>query len=148
MPDPRGILSPLVKDNENIWPDTPYKIVFAYDGIDKDTICGHIDDFYTTHNNIPAVRKPNIIHVLNKYVVMRIVPGMKVLKADGKVEPIQPDAGQFHWFTREPDVLAMTWALNHLQNRHFLINNSMIRYGEWINGLVNRIVTSDDASRN
>ena len=140
MPDPKGIVPFYLKVGEERWKETQYKIVFAYDGISADAICGHIDEFYNQHPEIPIANRPNIIHVLEKYMIMRITSGTTVLNADGTPDPNQPDIGQYRPFFVAPDTSAMAWTLIALQERAFLSNHLMHRYDEWYSQIVERIL--------
>ena len=139
MPDSKGIVPPYLKRDEDNWQDTPYKIVFAYDGIAANTICAHITAFYSQHQEISIARRPNIIHVLDKYMVMRIAPGMAVINPDGKRDANQPEAGHYKPFFTGSDASAMAWTLIALQEKSFLSNNLLYNYGEWHNKIVDRI---------
>ena len=139
MPDPKGIVAPYLKIPDADWYDIPYKIIYAYDGIGQREICKHITSFYSLHEHIPIPRRPNMIHVLNKYMVIRISPGMTVINPDGTPDVNQPAAGQYRSFRQGSDASAMAWALNSLQRNAFLANNTMHKYNEWINKIVENI---------
>ena len=139
MPDYQGIVAPYLKIAQENWWDLPYKIVFAYDGIEASTICEHLEAFYAQNPNIPITRRPNIIHVLEKYMVIRKTSGMTVLNPDGKPDAIQPEIGQYRPFSTGPDASAMTWTLIALQENAFLCNSLMYKYGEWHNKIMARI---------
>jgi len=64
MPDQSGIVPPFLKISDESWQDTPYKVVFSYDGIDANRVCRYIEQFYDQNQSVPLVRRPNIIHVL------------------------------------------------------------------------------------
>lgn len=51
----------------------PYKIIFAYDGIDKDQITEICNEFYATHPEITTNRMINMIHVCGKSFTYRLV---------------------------------------------------------------------------
>ena len=139
MPDKKGIVPPLLRIDDSLWNDMPYEVIFAYQGIEASTLCSHIETFYSQNPQIPIYRKPNIIHVLNKYVVVRMTSGMEVINADGRPDPNQPQEGQYQTFFTAPDTLAMVWTLNKLQKNAFLSNNLMYKYEDWINEIANRI---------
>ena len=140
MPDPKGILSPSIKGNHQLWFDMPYKIIFAYNGNEKENIVNNVNEFYSEYSDIPVNRRPNIIHVLGKYVVLRTRPGMTVFNSDGTPVPNQPSMGEYRWFDRGSDIVAITWTLNELQDNDFLIRHSMFKYSQWIDGIVDRII--------
>ena len=139
MPDSNGIIAPYLELSEEAWQDTPYKIVFAYDGITASTICGYISDYYEQHPEIPLARRPNIVHVLGKYMIMRIVPGMTVVNLGGMPNPDQPGVGLYHTFTTGADVSAMLWTLEALREKAFLSSNLMYKYDEWHKKILARI---------
>ena len=139
MPDHRGIVAPYLKIHDANWQDLPYKIVFAYDGIAASTICAHITAFYNQHQEIPIARRPNIIHVLGKYMIIRKTAGMAVINPGGRPDAIQPEVGQYHPFFTGSDASAMAWTLIALQGNAFLCNSLMYKYGEWHNKIVDRI---------
>ncbi len=139
MPDQRGIVPPFLKISEDSWQDTPYKIVFAYDGIDANTVCDHITDFYNEHPEVPLARQPNIVHVLQQYLIIRTVSGVTVLNPDGQPDANQPDVGQYYAFFVGPDVSALAWTLNAITEKAWLSNNLLFKYGEWHNKIVERI---------
>ena len=120
MPDPKGIVPPFLNVGEDNWQDTPYKIVFAYDGIDANTICGYITCFYDQNHQISLGRRPNIIHVLGKYMIVRTTCGMTVVEPYGQPATNQPNVGQYHSFVTGPDISALGWTLNEIQTKAFL----------------------------
>ena len=139
MPDQKGIVPPLLKIEEDSWQDTPYKIVFAYDGIDANTICGYITSFYDSHRHIPLARRPNIIHVLGKYMISRTTPNMTVLDPNGQPATDQPNVGQYYPFDTDSDVSALGWTLNEIQNKASLESVLLFKYDEWHNRIAERI---------
>lgn len=140
MPDKQGIVAPMLKINDNRWNDMPHKIIFAYNGIEANTICSHIDAYYEHNPQIPIYRRPNIIHVLNKYSIMRKTSTMTVVNPDGSPDLQQPQEGAYTTFTRRSDTLTMTWVLNELQQNAYLSSNLMYRYDQWINEIADRIL--------
>ena len=139
MPESTGIVPPYLKIPERKWRDAPYKIVFAYDGINASTLCRHIAEYYRRFPQIPLERKPNLIHVLGKYMVIRMAPDMTVVNPDGRPDANQPEVGQYKTFITSPDTSAMGWMLNELQNRAFLSNHLMFKYDALLNKVMERI---------
>lgn len=139
MPDPEGIKPFYIRVGQERWEDTPYKIVFAYDGISVEKICRYIDEFYNQHPAIPTAKRPNIIHVLDKYMIMRTTPGTTVFNTDGTPAADQPEIGQFEPFFVDPDASAMAWILIALQEEAFLSNHLLYKYDQWYNKIVERI---------
>jgi len=139
MPDSKGIVPPYLRVSRDRWRDTPYKIVFAYDGISAYTALNHITQFYNENENIPTFRRPNLIHVLGKYVVIRTTLDMIVTDLDGQPDAIQPMVGQYQTLTTGSDISTMSWMLNHLQQEAFQGNHLLIKYDELHNKIVERI---------
>ncbi len=139
MPNSEKIVSPNLKMSKDKWQDAPYKIVFAYDGISAEMILSHVTDFYSKNRGIPDTRQPNVIHVLGKYVIIRMTLGMAVINPDGKPDAIQPQAGEYKMFIASPDVLAMGWMLPALQQEAFVSNHLFFKYDELHNKIMDRI---------
>ena len=94
--------------------DWPYKIIYASNGINGQTILSHIQDFYIQHPDIPLNRRPHIIHVVGQYVLFRITDGMQIVSSSG--QSIKNGmAGDFELFTKDPDLTAIVWVLDNLQ---------------------------------
>lgn len=47
----------------------PHFFIFAYDGINSDTILNHLNEYYAAHPEIPKNRYPNAIIVNGKYMI-------------------------------------------------------------------------------
>ena len=104
MPKQTGIVPPYLKVPKDRWRDTPYKIIFAYDGLNANTIYNHITGYYNQHAQIPTARRPNVIHVLGKYMIIRTTPGTTVTNPDGRPDVNQPGIGQYKTFITSPDI--------------------------------------------
>ena len=139
MPDSKGLVAPYLQVSDLQWQDTPYKIIFAYNGIEQSTLCNHIVDFYSNHEEIPTSRRPNLIHVLEKYMIVRMTPGMVVKNSDGTPDPRQLSIGQYYPFSTGSDASAMLWTLNSLQEKSFLSNHLLFKYDEWHTKIMERI---------
>ena len=72
MPDSKDIYPPFLSFDQEEWEDMPYKIIFAFDGIERDSIQKHFTSLLKKHKNRPVSRTPNIIHVLGKYTIRKI----------------------------------------------------------------------------
>ena len=143
MPTSQGLVAPYLKVSDQQWQDTPYKIIFAYDGIDQTTLCSHIADFYANHEEIPTFRRPDLIHVLEKYMIVRVTSGMVVTNPGGIPDPSQPSIGQYYPFSTGSDASAMLWTLNSLQQKSFLCNHLLFKYDEWHTQIMARIQNSE-----
>lgn len=70
MPDPGQRLN-LFLSHREMFQDLPYKVVLAFEGPSVDTLCSHIERFYAS-SPIPHNRRPDLIAVINKYVVVHV----------------------------------------------------------------------------
>jgi hypothetical protein len=70
--------------------------------------------------------------VAGKYVIFRILKGMEIGNiSDVPIE--KPEAGTFRLLTLNPDLQAITWALNDLQQKAVASNAILFNFGELIN---------------
>ena len=92
--------------------DYPYKIVYASDGIDCKTLITHIDNFYLSHK-IEWYKRPNIIYVRGKYVILRDAG----ITTDGNSEKKHQYSALDKKQKFNPDVIAFSSILNELQQR-------------------------------
>ena len=144
LQDPEKALAPYIKEPDaEFWWDVPYKVIFAFDALSPELLCQHLNDYYQQHADVPPECRPSMIHVLNRYFVMRMTPGMTVHNADGTVAPDQPEVGGYHPLTNQPDTMGLVWLVAQLQERVFFANHMLWRYNQWVNQLANRILSSD-----
>ena len=90
--------------------DWPCKIIYASDGIKRDSLMTHLNTFYEENPSIPQNKRPNIIHVLGKYLVVRIDEQGGETR-NGKL--IQPNT--FHSSDITSDAVALSWAIIKIQ---------------------------------
>lgn len=82
-------------------------------------------------------RRPHQIHVAGKYVIFRILQGMEVGNISG--EPSEtPETGTFKLMTLDPDLQAIIWVLNDLQQKAVASTVILFNYGEIINKISKR----------
>ena len=132
--------NPLLKLPDHWKWDWPYKVLFAYDGIEKDRLYRYVVDYYRNYPCIPQERRPSLIHVLGKYAVFRFVPGMKVLEADGSSAPGQPSAGDYWLSSRQSDILAMMFMLTALQRNSFYGYQTITRFDGYVSEIAGAIL--------
>ena len=107
------------------------KIIYASYRLKEDTIMNHLNNFYNLNPQIPIYRRPDIIHVAGKYVILRIKEGMSIKKPDGSNHDTKK--GKFHIFNTNPDRQAIVWTLNELQKKATTSNHINFNYSEIIN---------------
>lgn len=122
-----GRMNPLIAISG--YDDWPYKIVYSSKGLSGETILGHINAFYDLHRDIPITRRPNLIHVLGSYAVIRAVPGMRRINVTSGVDDV-PEEGTFVLVTRDPDLHAIVWALKALQQNAYLSTEISFSIGD------------------
>ena len=116
----KGRVNPMIVIGDEYCPII--KMVYAHDGLSADTILEHLDEFYKS-KNIPHSRKPVIIHVLNKYMIIRC-DGIDMSQKDlstGKI--ISLEIGKFYKFEGRINIQAMMYVLARLQEYSSLYNN-------------------------
>ena len=142
MPNQAGIVATYLKIPELRWQDTPYKIVFAYDGLEARTVCEHLDEYYRLNSEIPLSRRPNILHVLNKYMIVRFAPDMSVRNLDGSEDANQPAVGEYKLFELAPDVSSALWTLQELHHLAFMSSHLMYKFDGWHTNIM-RLIQQD-----
>ena len=137
MPDQKGIVSPNLNVGTDWWKDWPYKLIVAFDGIEPTTLCTHITNFYCRNPDIPNSRRPNLIHVLEKYVVARPTSALNVIEVGtGNSEPV---SGTFFPIETGSDASAMVVTLLDLQQKSEMSNHLIYKHGELHNKIISQI---------
>lgn len=129
MPDGSEIIPPDILLDDEAWTDSPYKIVFAYDGIELDSLIEHLKDFLKDPKNQVAERLPNIIHVLGKYTIRKVYASQIRDMSTSKVA--EGNKFAYHIIRRNWDVLTMMEILNTIQQGAFVSNYLKYDYSEW-----------------
>lgn len=137
MPQSKG----LFKIDDAIWEDIPYKVIVGYDGVHHDTLIQHITEFYEGHGDVSVARRPNLIHVLGKYMIVRFRPDMQTFDEDGSPSSDQPSIGDYQCFDSSSDALAIAWILSTIQENSFFTSHSMFNYSSWVTKIAFRIAT-------
>jgi hypothetical protein len=123
-------LNPLLKiDDYDNW---PYKIIYSSNGISAETILTHLNSYYSTNLHIPLGRRPDIIHVIGKYVIFKGKKGAnRINTLNGDKE--QVNLGEYYLFTISPDVQAFSWIFNELQSNALMSSHILYDYSHIIN---------------
>lgn len=113
--------------------DWPLKIVYASSGVSPTRLLMHILAFYQLRPHIPPVRRPNIIHVAGRYVLLRTTAAMKDLSAEhhGVVSKLQDD--NFNLLEEGADLQGIQWVVQGLQEKAAASSFILWNYGEMIN---------------
>jgi hypothetical protein len=86
MPDPGNRLNPMIT-NRHLFLDLPFKVVFAFEGIDPETLHAHMNEFYAG-SPTPQNRRPDLIIVNNRYVMARAGRAGAVSRNGTRVPPL------------------------------------------------------------
>lgn len=123
LPDKSPLnVSPLINiPNYNMW---PYKIIYASDGMSAESVSQALQNFYQ-QNDIPINKRPDLIHVLGKYIFILVGEGDKT--RDGTV--LQP--GTYHLQTTHPDTYAIPFVISRLQSIAESANHIITTYN-WL----------------
>ena len=133
MESPEKRMSPMLKMKN--YDDWPYKIIYANRGINGETILSHIHDYYIQHSDIPLNRRPHIIHVAGQYVIVRVIDGMQIVTSSG--QPINNSVtGNFELITNNPDLTAIVWVLDDLQQKASASAHILFGYSHIINSVL------------
>jgi hypothetical protein len=82
--------------------DWPYKVIFASDGIELEPLMNTLNQFFERNSQIPFHKRPNIIHVAGKYVIVRIEQEGRKTRGGNKIEP-----NTFYPMSETTDVLGL-----------------------------------------
>ena len=127
---PEKRISPMLKLKN--YDDWPYKIIYASSGINGQTILSHIQDYYIQYPDIPLNRRPHIIHVAGQYVLVRMTDGMQIVTSSGQSTK-NSKVGHFELFTKDPDLTAIVWVLDNLQQSATASTQILFGYSHMIN---------------
>lgn len=116
--------SPLfTSHNYDAW---PFKIIYASDGVSVDTAIKTLNNFYQENSQIPFSKRPDIIHVLGKYILILI--GSKNLM-DRKGALLKPN--EYHVQTTHSDAFAFLYVFTKIQNIAECMNHMLYSY-DWL----------------
>lgn len=124
-----GRLNPLT--HLSGYDDWPYKIIYATDGLQGETLVEHLYAFYDKHGNIPVTRRPNIIHVAGKYIIIRAIEGMSV--RDPSAGERELELGEFMLVARDSDLQGILWVLDEIQKKASGSAHILYSYSDMIN---------------
>ena len=113
--------------------DWPLKIVYASSGISAKKLLMHLFAFYHLRPEIPFHRRPNIIHVAGKYVLLRTVASMFDAASNHYNTPSLLQPGNYNLITENPDLHGIQWAIQGLQEKASASSFIIFNYGEMIN---------------
>ncbi len=104
------------------YPECPYKIVFAFNGILGATIQEGLKRYYAEHPNIPNHHRPSLIHVAGQYAIFRNV------KADFQFGGDIVRLHDFYSLEKNPDVLAFANAVITMQQSAWTLQHVNLNY--------------------
>jgi hypothetical protein len=101
--------------------DWPYKVIYASDGITLTNLLESLNEFYDEHPEVPFHKRPNLIHVAGKYVIVRIGEDGSRTR-DGTI--LAPNV--FYPMLETTDVLAFFRVISEIQS--IVAASKYIRY--------------------
>ncbi len=130
----------------NYYDDWPYKVIYASNGIDGNTLLKHVTEYYTDHSEIPLNRRPNIIHVAGKYFILRVTEMISPLDSSG---PAQVDYGVGNFVLQEhsADVTAISQVLLTLQTNALISAQITYDYSSVTNNMLQEILLRENSTK-
>jgi hypothetical protein len=110
--------------------DWPYKIIYAPDGTTRETTMENITGFYEQHSDIPFKKRPNLIHGIRGYAVVRAPPEGLRFRHAGTAAP-----NAFSWSNDSDGAYGLMWAISQVQD---IASASKIVHSNY-GGLIDRI---------
>lgn len=131
---PTRTLEGRVTDQINIknYEDWPLKIVYATNGIKPETLLIHLNKYYVDNPEIPLTRRPNFIHVAGSCLIVRIQESMSLHDMDSNTAVPLP-IGTYHFAPAEPDLQAICWILDQLQQNATASTHILFSYSSLVN---------------
>ena len=133
--------SPLIKKPDLA--DWPFKIIYSTDGISLTTLLKHLNAFYEAKPEIPLGRRPNLIHVAGKYVIVRTFD--KTILWNPTTKQSRPtEAGQFVAATSESDFQGLVAAVDELTKRAITATQLLFDYSHMAHQLYGAPIPQKD----
>lgn len=110
--------------------DWPYKIVYASDGINIEAAMETLNKFYIKNNDIPLKKRPNLIHVAGKYLIVRAMEYANITRDGRKIE-----TGAYHAQVHKVDEYGILFAVAHMQDIVVAASQMTFSYTDLINKL-------------
>lgn len=132
-------INPAVIYKEEDLMGWPFKVLFAYKGLESCTLEKHIISFYEENEEIPLYRRPDIIHVAGKYAFFRKKVGMVTTNAKDQKKDIE--IGNYFLIEEEPDVQAIMTTIHELQQISSLASQTFFNYNyliDKISGIIQK----------
>jgi hypothetical protein len=132
IPDKQPLTSDRVSFSLKIgdFDDWPYKIVYASDGIELETMLNALKGFYEKQADIPLNKRPNLIHVLGKYAIVRTGQEGGVTRDGTRIEP-----NKFHGMSDPNGVIGLVSAATAIQRIASASKHIFYRYNEMLNNI-------------
>lgn len=110
--------------------DWPYKVIFASNGINPNTLLSHLNEYYSIHPQTPINKRPNIIHVAGSCNIIRVMATNTTLRNGEQLTP-----GTFHLQTASPDVFGLAHVIAEMQAIAMASNFIVYEYSAVMNNL-------------
>ncbi len=127
--------------------DWPLKVIFACDGISKDSLEATTRKFYEDNPTIPYFKRVSIIHVLSKAFAQR--PVLSNAAIDDFLEigmPVDELRNDIIWYGNDPDVLGFGITFYNLQQLVVASRSVFFRLEEFMRNILFHIPPLDESA--
>ena len=95
----------------NNYQEWPFKVIHARDGVDYGAALATLEAYYKHHPDILLHKRPNVIHVAGKYVILRLGPEGGQTRDGTKLE-----ANSYYPMRDSTDVYGLMFVIQELQS--------------------------------
>jgi len=113
--------------------DWPFKVVYASDGVALETATKHVNEYYESHSEIPLNRRPDLIHVIGKYVLAKSRPGLSTMIDPVSRVAIPVPFGEYIASTAAPDVQGLIHVIEVIQRNALASGHIIYSYTDLSN---------------
>jgi hypothetical protein len=119
-------------NTENLLQELPYRVVFAFEGVDAQTVWRHLTDYYAVHE-VPNSRRPNLIIVNNRYLIIQTGPEGVTDRLGQKYPPysFQPVAAN----AKNVGAYSLLYLLTQIQRISQLGSRIQIDFGRYVDSM-------------
>ena len=112
--------------------DWPLKVIYATRGIQRKNLLKHMNEYYAENSGIPWTRRPNFIHVLGKYVLIRGAESLNLQNLSTQ-ESLEFPGDQYFLYAEDSDLPAFVFMLDLIQRRTIASSHIRFTYGDFLN---------------
>jgi hypothetical protein len=90
----------------------------------------HIEEFYARNPGIPPARRPDVVHVIGKYLILKSRPGFNTRVNQLTGLKTEVPLGEYMLLTGKPDVQGLCVVVEGLQWKAALSTHILFSYWE------------------